>query len=191
MNKQNVIVFVVLAVVAVAVLRWPVSSKVQSSGKQACVAVCSDLCSAECSSGMGYGFGPKGLAMVKPNATQVKKLQKLHQAFVKDTQVHRARIQERMRDLSSLWASGKGDPAKVKKLIDGIEADRKVVRNAAVDSTFKAMKVLNKSQREKLQASVSNGYVHLLSIGTRMTGGSSVSVVKSKNITSCGKPCKN
>ena len=158
--------------------------------KQPCVAVCSDLCSTECSSGMGYGFGPKGLAIVKPTAVQVKKLQKIHADFVGSTKTYRARLQERMRELSSLWASGNGNRAKVNKIIDGIEFDRKIIRNAAVDSTFKAMIVLNARQREKLQSSVTNGYVHLLTIGTRMSGGANASLVKSKGISTCGTACK-
>ncbi len=188
MKKYGLLVVLVIALAVAA--GYVYAAKKQPVMKQACVAICSDLCSNECSSGMGYGFGPKGLSNVRPTAVQVKKLQKIHGDFVTSTKTLRARIQERMRDLSSLWASGKGKPAAVKRLIDGIEADRKSLRNAAVDSTFKAMAVLNASQREKLQASVTNGYVHLLTIGTRMSGGSNTPSAKASGVSGCGTPCK-
>jgi len=188
MKKYSLLLVLVIALAIAAGYVYAAKSKPVM--KPACVAVCSDLCSNECSSGMGYGFGPKGLAAVKPTVVQVKKLQKIHSEFVTSTKVLRARIQERMRELSRLWASGKGKPATVKQLIDGIEADRKSLRNAAVDSTFKAMTVLNAKQRERLQSSVTNGYVHLLTIGTRMSGGANANSSKATGVPGCGTPCK-
>jgi|GEM_PF-6897768 len=188
MKKYGLLTILVITLAVAA--GYVYAAKNQPVMKQACVAVCSDLCSTECSSGMGYGFGPKGLANVRPTAVQVKKLQKIHSDFVTATRTPRARIQERMRELSSLWASGKGKPADVKQLIDGIEADRKTLRNAAVDSTFKAMTVLNATQRDRLQTSVTNGYVHLLTIGTRMSGGANAPSAKTSGVSGCGTPCK-
>lgn len=178
----NSLIFVAMAVGAVVAGNLPV--------KPACVGICSDLCSQECAAGMGYSFGPKGLSEAKPTAAQVKILQKLHSEFVQKTKTPRARIQERMRKLSSLWSSGKGDPSSVKKLIDGIETDRVVMRNLAVDYSFKAMNALSQKQRARLQSSVINGYVHLLSIGTRMSGGSNTLSARARAVPDCATGCK-
>jgi hypothetical protein len=84
--------------------------------------------------------------------------------------------------------SGKGSESKVKSLITGIEHDRTTIRNAAVLSTFKAINVLDSKQKAKLKNTISIGYIHLVSIGTRMNGASSTAV-KGKKLTAFPTSC--
>lgn len=180
---------ILLIVIAVIAASYVYAAKGTTKAKATCAPACSDLCSSECTAGMGYGFGPKGLAGVKPSASQVKKLKSIHADFVVNTKTARASIQTKMKSLAKLWSSGKGSESAVKSLINGIEKDRATVRNAAVASTFKAINVLDSKQKAKLRASVANGYVHLISIGTRMNAGAAVTGKKAKSIPACATSC--
>ncbi len=173
----------VLAIATIAVITSVHAAKTPAK----CATVCSDLCSSECTAGMGYGFGPKALVGVKPSASQVKKLNSIHASFISSTKAARASLQSKMRELSALWTSGKGNESKVKSLITGIERDRATIRNAAVSSTFKAINLLDSKQKAKLKTTIANGYIHLVSIGTRMNG--SENAVKSKKLTACPTSC--
>ena len=185
MKKSYLIVLLLVAVIIAASYVYAAKGTVKA--KASCAAACSDLCSTECASGMGYGFGPKGLASVNPSKTQIKQLQAIHTNFVKSTKSSRSCIQTKMQKLASLWATGTGTESEVKSLINCVEKDRTKICNAAIASTFKAMKVLNNTQKAKLRASVGNGYLHLVSIGTRMGG--TAAVKSAKKMPSCGTSC--
>ncbi len=179
-----IVILLVLAIAAIAVITSVHAAKTPAK----CATVCSDLCSSECTAGMGYGFGPKALVGVKPSPSQIKKLNSIHASFVSSTKTARASLQSKMRDLSALWTSGKGSESKVKSLITGIERDRATIRNAAVSSTFKAINVLDSKQKAKLKTTIANGYIHLISIGTRMSGPRDA--VRGKKMTTCPTTCK-
>lgn len=185
--KKNylIVLLLIVAIAAISVITSVNAAKAPAK----CAAVCSDLCSSECTAGMGYGFGPKALVGVKPNASQVKKLNSIHANFISSTKTARASLQSKMRDLAGLWASGKGSESKVKSLITAIERDRATIRNAAVSSTFKAINVLDSKQKAKLKTTIANGYIHLVSIGTRMNGASGPAV-KGKKMSACPTSCK-
>lgn len=109
-----------------------------------------------CGLGLGLGLGTGVANELKLTQTQLSQLQKITNQFVSDTQPMRVSVQTKCKELAQLWTAQNPSEAAIRNKIAEIDIVRSKIRNAMVDRTFLAMKVLTSEQKTKLRSLVKN-----------------------------------
>lgn len=107
-----------------------------------------------CGLGIGLGLGPAAIQQLNLTSNQVAQLQKIRDQFFSDTQPARAELQTRMKELAQLWTADKPSETAIRNKIAQMDTLRARIRNAVVDRTFAAMRVLTADQKAKLRTLV-------------------------------------
>ncbi len=130
-----------------------------------------------CGLGLGLGMGPGVVSELGLTNDQVARLQKITDQFVTDTQQLRAQLQADLKELAQLWTAEKPNESAIRNKIAEVDRVRTQIRNAMIDRTFAAMKVLTAAQKTKLRDLVKNrsgfgvGMGYGLGLGCGMGGG--------------------
>lgn len=130
-----------------------------------------------CGLGLGLGLGPAVVTELGLSTDQTAQLQKITTQFVSDTQQLRAQLQAKLSELANMWTAQKPNESAIRSKIAEIDGTRAQIRNAMVDRTFAAMRVLTSQQKAKLRDLVKNrpgfglGIGCGLGLGCQMSGG--------------------
>ena len=131
-----------------------------------------------CGLGLGLGIGPAAISELGLSDSQVAQLQKITNQFTSDTQQLRAQLQTKLSELAKLWTAEKPNESAIRSKVAEVDRTRAKVRDAMIDRTFSAMKVLTPAQKTKLRNLVNNrpgfgvGMGCGLGLGCGMNGGS-------------------
>lgn len=101
--------------------------------------------------GLGVGLGPAAVNELNLTSEQVNRLQRIQNQFVSATEPARSELQTRLQELAQLWTADNPNEAAIRNKIAQIDALRARIRNAMVDRTLAAMRVLTPDQRAKMR----------------------------------------